>query len=248
MIAVCGSNVNLDTLHQIPVERPERAGRVWQGIQHGELVDAVLDETSLRGWRVTDMRFALGNSPSELAAAFELHIPGIEPPPGQSFSLGLLTSNAMKRRLKMVVGSNVFVCNNGVATGEIVMLKRHTTRLDLFGEVERSLDEYAIKAAAIPLMVEGLRQRDLSPLEQEHVLMEAGRLGLMPWSRIGQVDEEYRHPRFAEHGIGTAWSLLQAFTWVVKKDPPLRQMDEMNAFRRLLPSAGQPMVLESTAV
>ena len=247
MITVCGKHIDLDTLRAVPLERPENAGGVWQGIQHGDLIETVLDEVFMRGWCVTDQRYALGKNPSELAAAFELQIPGTDPPPGQSFSLGLLTSNAMKRRLKMVVGSNVFVCNNGMATGEIVMLKRHTKHLDLPGEVERSLDEYAIKAREIPLLVERLRERELSPFEAEHILIQAGREGLMPWSRIGQVDEEWRHPRFAEHGFGTSWALLQAFTWVVKKDPPMRQMEEMNSFRRLLPLAGQPSVLDTAA-
>ena len=62
----------------------------------------------------------------------------------------------------------------------------------------------------------------------------------MPWSRIGAVDKEYRQPTFAEHGRGTSWALLNAFTYTVKRNPALKQMEQMNRFRELLPTYTEP--------
>ena len=77
--------------------------------------------------------------------------------------------------------------------------------------------------------------------------MEAGRQRLMPWSRIGKVDAEYRKPTFAEHGQGPRYALLQAFTNQVKQNAPLTQMTSMDRFRGLLPVRSnfpQPRMLE----
>lgn len=227
----------IETVRQIELVTPRGAGRVWQGIPHGELCDTISDEVRSRGWKVTDAQFHVSKDQADMAAAFALSIPDIDAPEGQTFSLGLLTSNAMRRTLKIVVGTNVRVCNNGMATGEVVLRAKHTTGFDLIGNVEHAITAYEEKIRAIPALVAKMRETELPPDSAEHILMEAGRAGMMPWSRIGKVDEEYRHPTFAEHGKGTAWALMQAFTYIVKDNPPQFQMDQMNAFRRLLPIA-----------
>jgi len=86
-------------------------------------------------------------------------------------------------------------------------------------------------------VVEDLRNNKLRPAQADEILMEAGRNRLMPWSRIGAVDKEYRNPTFAEHGRDTSWALLNAFTHTVKRNPPIEQMNQMNRFRALLPNA-----------
>jgi len=237
MITVHGNNVDVEQLHEVKVVKPQRAGRVWKGIQHGELVDAITDEVTSRGWKITDQQFSLSKNRADLAGAFELQIPNLEAPKDQAFSLGFITSNNMRRPLKLVVGTRVFVCNNGMATGQILMNKKHTINFDLYNELEYSIDEYMDKARLINNYVESLKNRNLTEPETEHILITAGRQGVMPWSRIGQVDEEYRNPTYQDHDERTSFGLLQAFTHIVKKNPPLEQMDQMSDFRTLLPTA-----------
>ena len=108
---------------------------------------------------------------------------------------------------------------------------------DLENEIQDSLDEYRKQVIGIDQVVADLKETELPQKEADRVLMEAGRQRLMPWSRIGKVDAEYRKPTFAEHGQGTSYALLQAFTYHVKKNAPLTQMTSMNRFRELLPVA-----------
>lgn len=243
MITVCGANIDRAGLHRIPVVRPRHAGRYWQGIQHGELVDTIISEAESRDWEILDSRFAVAGDGADLAGALWLKTPEVNAPQGQTLSLGMLTSNRMTRKLRLYVGTVIAVCNNGMATGDLLMNRRHTHRLELRDEIRRSLDEYVTKARQIGEISDRLRDRQLSDNEWSRILVEAGRRRIMAWSRLGQVDEEYREPRHDEHGRGTSWTGLQAFTEIVKKDPPLRQMDSQNRFRQLLPVASRDLTI-----
>ena len=237
MITVYGSNANADQLRAIPLETPDNAGRYWQGIQHGRLVDVLSMQIRNRGWEITESRFSLSKDQYDLAGAFKMRLPGVDTPEGMDLSLGFVTSNALRKSLKMVVGAVVQVCNNGMATGEIVMQKKHTKQFSLSDEITKSLDEYEIKSRTLNETVRSLKERELSQVESDQILMEAGRQHLMPFSRIGKVDQEYHNPTFAEHGRNTSYALLNAFTYIVKKNPVHAQMDQMNRFRELLPTA-----------
>ena len=237
MIYVYDENTKLEDLHRIPLRRPAKAGVRWKGIPHGVLAMVLTESITKRGWKITDTKFAVSPNEAEMAGAFQLEIPDINIPEGQKLALGLLTSNAMKRSLLMVAGTEVTCCENGLATGQIVLRRKHTTGFNLQNEIDESLTQYRREVSAIPNIVASLREYDLSNWEQCRILMTAGREKLMPWSRIGKVDAEYQKPTFAEHGRGTSWSLLQAFTHHVKENSPLTQMTAMNRFRELLPVA-----------
>lgn len=238
MITVLGKGlVTLKQVRAVPLRQPPRKpGAYWQGVPHGELVGAILDECAGRHWKVTETKFCLSKDGADLAAALSLDVPDLEMPAGQRLGLGILTSNAMRRALRIVVGTTVLICQNGMVSGELVLTRKHTVGFDIHRDIVDALDDYLTKARAIPNMVEGLQARKLKPSEAEHILMEAGRLGIMPGSRIFKVDEEYRNPRFPEFYEPTSWSLLNAFTWVVKENPALEQMDQINCFRELLPT------------
>lgn len=242
MISVYGANITLEQLHEVEVKRPEFAGDRWCGFQHGELVDIIVDEIRSRSWKVNDMKFSLSQDQADLAGAFDISIPNLPQIPGQEYSLGFLTSNMQRTALKMVVGTTVRCCTNGMATGEIVLNLKHTnTNTDaLCDEIGGAATRYFEKAREIPLLVERMRERTLNVAEASDLLMQAGHAKLMPWARIGQVDSEFRNPTFGEHGKGTSWALLNAFTYIVKAQNPMGQMDRMNRFRELLPLAEMP--------
>lgn len=238
MLTVCqGAKLDRNQLATIELKRPKGAGPVWQGIKHIDLVDAIHDQALFNGWRVTEETYSVSKQGTSLAGAIGLEIPDITAPEGQSFQMGFLTSNNMERSLRLVVGTRVAVCHNGMCTGQVVLRKKHTTGLDLAEALETGFTEYRKQAEDVRKIVASLQQAEIDTATAEHVLCEAGRRGIMCWSRVGDVDAEYRNPRFSDHGMGTSWALLNAFTWVVKRNPPLEQMSQINNFRALLPVA-----------
>ncbi len=238
MITVLGNHTTLKDVQAVKLQDPRgrRIGAYWQGVPHGELMDCVLKECQRRRWTVGQQKYSLSKDKADLAMALELKIPKLEVPEGQVLCLGVLTSNAMRRALRIVVGSTVLVCQNGVVSGEVVLSRKHTIHFSIQDEIKDALDTYLLKAHGLMDTVLGLQQSPLTLEEAEHILMQAGRKEIMPWSRIGKVDAEFRSPRFPEFYEPTSWSLLNAFTWVVKQNPVMEQMDQINLFRELLPT------------
>lgn len=245
MISVLGQRTTLDQVRSVRLLTPTRAKRTWKGIHHGYLIDTLFSEFRKRGWFYPEHKLALSKDGADLAAAFDLHIPGVKVPKGQSLSLGLLTSNAMRRALKLVVGTTVTVCCNGMVTGEILVNKRHTIGVDIQDELSKALDLYVEKASKIEAMVNALQRRELDEGHVAKILIDAAyrpgigkdvRGTILPWSNIPKVLDEYNNPRFKEFKPRTSWSLLNAFSWVVKNDPPLWQMSRIDRFRAMLPS------------
>jgi len=238
MITVFNNNVTIEQVRDIPMVRPENVGRLWQGLPHGELVDTILEEVQGRGWVVSDKRFSVGHDGADLVGALDFASVGdLTPPEGISFALGFQTDNRCWRALKLFVGGEVTVCTNGLVTGEIILRRKHTIGLSIKEEICKAIDSYTVSAKCMSHHVESLRQRHLSNSQWEHIVMEAGRQGVIPGSRLLRLDSEFRNPRHAEHGTNTSWTALQAYTEVVKKSPVHAQMELINSFRAMLPVA-----------
>ena len=150
------------------------------------------------------------------------------------FSLGVMHSNLGDHAVKFAVGAHVFCCANGMVTGDYTLKRKHTKGVVLEDIISTGIETYITKVDEIPLVMEGMKEKELQTQEVNNVLMEAGRQKLMPWSRIGQVDAEYRKPTFEEHNEKTAWGLYNAFTYVVQKCPAHQQITSMNKFRELV--------------
>jgi hypothetical protein len=241
MITVYGANATIAQLQDIPLNRPSKAGARWKGVQHGDMVNALVTEFHKREWEVLSSQFALDgpkeDKTADMVGAFDLRLPNMDAPEGQEFSLGIMTSNGMRRATKYFVGTKVMVCNNGCSVGEIILHRKHTLNFNLEDAIRPALNEYVIAASKAKDLVAQLRHRDLGQAESDHLLLEAGRRQMLPWSRIGAVDAEYRNPQHSEHGANTSWALLNAFTEVVKRSPVHAQMPAMDKFRDILPLA-----------
>jgi hypothetical protein len=236
MITVYGQNRTLDQVRGIPLLTPDGVSPRWKGIRHGELVDVVVEEAESRGWGINESAFSINKDGTDLVGAFDIAIPNVDAPEGTQFSLGIVNNNNRKKSLQLYTGAVVAICSNGMATGKSVLKRMHTSGFRLKDSIADTFDDYLMSCRATHNIIRKLQHRELADLEEEHLLIEAGRKGLMPWSRIGDVDREYHKPRFEEFEDRTSWSLLNAFTYVAKRNSPFQQMEQIGQFRNLLPA------------
>jgi hypothetical protein len=237
MITVLGNRLALDELRHIPVVRPEKAGARWQGVQHHVLATTILQTLSKRGIEVSQQTWAVDKTGSALVGGLQVQFPsymGVPDIEGMRYSLGLRHDNAMQRALTFSVGTQVLVCLNGVITGEHVLCRRHTTGIDLAGEVGSGVDRFIEEAAKVKGVISALQNRYLTKTLVDHLLMEAGRQKLVPWSHVGQVHDEYHHPSHVEFAQPTGWGLYNAFNHVIKKSNPVRQLQSLERFRTIV--------------
>lgn len=238
MISVCNSHNFTDAeLAAMPMVKPEKASERWKGVPHFDLIKTIEDRMDAAGWGFTDRKVSVDKTMSDMVGAWNIQMPGFNEMPDMQFAIGFQHSNRMKRSLRILVGSEVRVCTNGMAIGEVVLNKKHTVNLDLGSEIDEALKRYVEIAKEIPIVTERMKARELSTTEADHILMEAGRTGLVGWSTLGDVSEEYLHPTFADNGTFTSWGLYNAFTHVIKKLVPNRQLELVLDFQKMVPLA-----------
>ena len=233
-------NTTLEDLRGIQMATPSGAGNHWRGLPHAMLVDSIRKEVRLRHWTILDQKFSIsadgrGSKNANMVGAFRLSIPDIPPPEDQTLSMGILNSNAHRTALHMLVGTEVTSCGNGMVTKEFTLRGKHVVNFDVSEGLDEGFERYVGYIEDIHNTVASLRDDRLSEKNYEHLLFEAGRLGFMPASRIFRVHSAYNsEEHIKEYGWGNAWSLLNAFTTIVKMNPPWDQMRQMNDFRALL--------------
>ena len=239
MITVIGEkNYTDEQLKSCELVRPNGVSNRWQGIQHGELVTKLEERMDAAGWKFEDRKIAVDKTGFDMVGAWNLEVPGFSEMSDQKLAIGFAHSNRCKRALRLLVGSTVLVCTNGMATGEIVLAKKHTIGLSLESEIDEGLKRYLEAAEEIPLRSAALKTTEISEEQADHILMAAGRIGLVGFPILGQVSKEFLHPTYADNGDKTAWGLYSAFTHVIKKTCVNTQLDLIYKFQKMMPTAG----------
>ena len=232
-----GKNFTDAELACMPLVKPENVTERWKGVPHFDLVKTLEDRMDAAGWGFTDRKISVDKTMSDMVGAWNINVPGFQEMPDQQLAIGFQHSNRCKRSLRILVGSEVKVCTNGMAIGEVVLKKKHTINLDLASEIDEALERYVEIAKEIPIMTQRMKERELTSAEADHILMEAGRAGLVGWSTLGDVSEEFLHPTFADNGTFTSWGLYSAFTHIIKKLNPNRQLELVYDFQKMVPLA-----------
>lgn len=238
MIHVLGKDkLTTADLEAIPVERPERAGCRWQGVSHYELATTVERHLADRGIEHTNTTWVTSRKGQALFGGMSLRFPSELNMPeiaGMNYALGIRHSNDMAHSMQFFSGLSVTICSNGVATGSHVLARRHTSGVELGTVVDRGVTEMIERARDAGAIVDRLRERPLDQRKVDHLLCEAGRMGLMCWSHLGKVERTYREPPHEEFRDRNAWSLYNAFNNVIKSSSADRQLDGLDGFRQLL--------------
>lgn len=223
--------VTQEEVRAIPVaERGDRSDR-WKGVAHTDLLDAIFGGIEKRGMTVIGESWELQHEGHDLFGRLDMRIPDdLAFPDGLGLSLGFRHSNMGRYSLTFAVGANVFVCSNGMITGEFIVKRKHTKNVELIPTVEAGIDRFMESAKGISPFVNGLKDQVLFPDKACQYIIEAGRRGVMPWSHLNRVQALWHEPNHEEFKERNGWSLYNAFTEVIRDKPNvLTQMNELRA-------------------
>jgi len=220
-------------LKQAKLERPPDAGKLWQGVPHIKLVRALLAECGSRGWTAFGQEFAMFRSGAGLIG--KINIPDLKSPHGMTYSIGILTDNLGTCSLRLYVGLSVAPTWTGLAFHRIVIPRRDPERFDLEDSLSNAFDEWIGNLPRMMKAVAGLQAWTLSDAEAEHLILEAGRRGLVPWSRLARVDAAWKEPK--PSWGGTSWALSNALSSAVAMSPPHQQPERLLALWEMVPAA-----------
>jgi hypothetical protein len=122
--------------------------------------------------------------------------------------------------MKMYAGVRVFVCDNMALSGsEILLNRKHTTRLNVAAELTKAFDRYQDGALVLQRTIEDLKAGPLSLGDARRKLFEIFYRRLLPARMLVPVTDSY-----LSHDDRTDWGLLNACTLHAKHLAPSGNM------------------------
>jgi len=167
--------------------------------------------------------FAMSQDGMKMYGTMDLVKNGID---GTCASLGFRTANNKTMSLKIAAGLRVFVCDNGVFSGDIILSRKHTSGLNLLPELFRGMDQYERNYNRLRDNVMKLQGYDMNDQLAKVLMHDLFAAQVMPVRLFPEVSNVYFNqfvtnpePKFSAFAARTAWSLLNAFTEVAKEMP-----------------------------
>ena len=196
------------------IEAPDPT-ETWFPIRHSTVLSTV--ETSLQGagFTISKSQFALSPDNNRFFGTLTL---GSYVGEGINLAVGVRNSIDKTFPIGMCVGSRVFCCDNLAFSSEIIVTKKHTR----FGE-ERFNEGISKAILSLPehresqaLRIERMRNAEIDSDHANSLILQAYEQKVISHRLLPLVIEEYRHPQHQDFAARNRWSLLNAFTEVLK--------------------------------
>jgi hypothetical protein len=213
-------------LHAIPCPAPTKT---WHPIPHGELADAIITRATDSGlvptsekWGVEDGRLYDGDQKIDIPGARLFGAINFQPPTG--FPKGMAMSIAVKHAndksdpFTILSGGEVFLCSNGVVTGEHVIRRKHTSGIDVEAIVELAFEKIIENTKNLAEATRRMQAMPLTTDRTELIAVKAARAGAYSSSQILKVVKEFEEPSFEEWGQEprSLWRFYNSANHVIK--------------------------------
>ena len=213
LITHCGARqVSWGDLDQMPAPP---ATETWFPLAHSHVLDSAVRTLDAAGFGIESMELAVTPDDARFFGTLRLKA---EVVPGVGLTVGLRNSVDKSLPIGFCCGQWVVVCDNLAFSSEVVINRKHTR----FGESRFSeaianavagLGQYQQAEAK---RIEVLRGAELSPDKANSLILQAYERGIIGTRVLLDVIQEWRQPKHPEFQERTAWSLLNAFTEVLK--------------------------------
>jgi len=179
------------------------------------VIDTVSQALVAAGFQIERMKFAVSRSAARLFAVADLTSVLAT---GVNLAVGIRNSFDRSLPLGFVAGSKVFVCDNLQFRSELIVARKHTrngqTRFqEAICQAIQSLVQFRTTET---VRIQRLQATDISDLKAESVMLRSYEQDVISHRVLPQVIKEWREPSFEEFQSRTAWSLLNAYTTVLR--------------------------------
>ena len=213
----------------------------WKPVPHIEVIDAVTEVIDAHRWNITDERFGLASDGRKLFGVMTINRTSC---PDWTRCIGLRNSHDTSFAVGLTAGISVLVCSNLAFGGSTVIRRKHTSRIELAELVEMAVRELEDQFLLLEETAENLKIQYLQDDDEARsAIVKAAEMGVINSSDILPVWREFKNPIHEEFAEPTRWSLLNAFTEVVKKYTPARQEHTYHALNNAFGMDGKEPML-----
>lgn len=225
----CGARrAELDEVATVVTPEPTKS---WHPMSHIKYVDMIKNEIKELGYEIEHEEYGLQNGRlykeegtvevpnARLFGVMSLKSDSSKGDRKHSLAVGLRNAHDMTMSMGAFAGSHMFVCDNMAYSGEIAIFKKHTPNNVV--EIPTHLANGFSKLPDVGRMQE-LRFEAYADTQMETPMFhdyacEAVKAGVLPYSKMGYVMEQWENPEHAEFRERNAFSAFNAFTEVAKR-------------------------------
>lgn len=209
----CGAvAVEREELREFKAPPPE--GR-WFPVSHSRVLDVVTETLNDSGYRIEEERLGLMRDGSRFFGVLKLNSVIAE---GVSLAVGVRNSVDRSLSLGFASGHNVWVCDNTAMSAEILVHRKHTLRgeRDFTRRIFEAVAQLSSFKEQESQRIERLKSYELGEDRADALILRSYTKGIIGARELPQVVREWREPQFPDFESRTAWSMLNAFTTILR--------------------------------
>ena len=192
----------------------------WRPVPHIDVIEAVTKVIRAHNWDITDERFGIASEGKKMFGVMEI---SRSSSPQWHRCIGIRNSHDKSIAVGLSAGIVVLVCSNMAFGGVRLINRKHTSRIDLNELIDRAVASLEDDFLTTETVCEDLKDEFLKDDDEARSsIVRAAELGIINSSDILPVYREYKQPSHEEFNEPTRWSLLNAFTELIKKYSPQR--------------------------
>lgn len=187
-------------------------------IPHTELLDEVFVGLNATGYRVVQRAHALAKDGQRYFGLAEIQPEVALGSADYGLVLGIRNSHDKAFAASLVIGAQVFICDNLSLSGEVRIDRKHSThiRRDLPSIVTRCCGRLQEKYVQDEKRFDAYKNTAVSSRDAHDLIIRSLDGGAICSQQVQKVLREYREPSHPEFDQQTIWGLFNAFTEVQK--------------------------------
>lgn len=229
------SGSHLVTLDELRTYSTPEPTKTWRPVAHADIPDMIAKAILAAGWHFTgtddpvrpEFQLSVTENGTKMFGITKIGIPGLLEGEEFGLALGFRNSHDKSIAFQLVIGTDVFVCDNMMFSGGFKVRREHTINISVSEVIEGTFREIPSATEKLGGWFGGLRQLPMGSDEGVSFLARAVEVKALPIGDfmnarsifLGSFKSEERTQ--IQHG-GTMWSVYQAITAQWKKHSPMQ--------------------------
>jgi hypothetical protein len=192
---------------------PPPATATFQPIGHKKLVDTLTEVMEYRGMHITREQFAVQGA--KLFGTFDLQWMKMEE---YGAAVGFRHATDKSMSIQIAVGARVFVCDNMSFHGDLIAIRKHTSKLQLDEEMDRAMFRYQQGFRRLVDDIHVQETTEVDYADSKSYVYDIFRQKIVPMRLFHPVVDDWHQMTIDK--VGTAWELHNCLTAHIKTMPP----------------------------
>jgi len=223
--------MNKQELYLVPVPH---ATDTYAPVSHKNVVEAVYEQLDRHNLKVENETFNTARYGQQLIGYMD-----IKHPDSNTLGMRFAFRNSYDKSMSLatVAGSSVFICENGMISGELQFIRKHTGSIvqEMNDRIISSINELDSHFQRMLQYSESMQNRGLTLSQASRTLGEMFvEENLILPTQMNIVKQELLHPTYKDFEDESLWSFYNHVTYSFKNSHPITYLQQHKNFHEFI--------------